>query len=215
MNIDEAPIVVLGLGKDGKTRAAVFGHQDAEIAKKVVAMMGLKIGRAETPEAVALTKQLPQAKVFASGKGLLPLIKRDLLEKLLKLVSLVEVPASAPIPAGTVKVVQDVTKPGATLASQQASKPTQSPAPGVKAAATNNGKSAHPPIAARPNDPWSLIVAGSTVLYSVDPKEGWYPCRVKRVSPDGRTLLLQWRDFPKLPLVEARRIAVGLVAKIP
>ena len=62
--------------------------------------------------------------------------------------------------------------------------------------------------------PWELIVVGSSVLYCADPKEGWFPCKVVGVSADGKKLTLKWRDFPKFPEFEAKKIAVGLIAKV-
>ena len=96
------PIVVLGLDKDQKPRAATFSGNDLAPATKAASVMGLQIGRAESPEAIALVKQLPLGRVFATGKGLMPLAKRELYEKLLKVLkleTLKPLPATAMEPA--------------------------------------------------------------------------------------------------------------------
>jgi hypothetical protein len=220
MNTKPGPIVILGIGKDNKPRAGAFGRQeDTPVAMLVAtAAMRNKVGRAETPEALTLVKLVPAGKAFASGKQLLPIIKQELFEKLLKALTLFD-PTAIPAKPTTeaAKDTQDAAKPGPTSASQQPSKPAQPPTPGAKSAPTRDGKPVQPSTAANTRwiDPWSLVSTGSTVLYCADPKEGWWLCRVKDVSPDGRKLILQWRDFPKLPVFEARRIAVGLVGKIP
>jgi hypothetical protein len=153
----KAPIVILGLSKDQKPRAATFAPEDTEAATKAAGLMGLRLARAETPEALALVKQLPQGKVFATGKGLLPLVKRDVYDKLLKAITLADP-----------KTTQDAAKPGSTSASQHACKPTQSPTTGAKVVPTRDGNPAQSPAVAntRWNDPWALVTTGSTVLYS-------------------------------------------------
>ena len=218
-NTKQGPIVILDIGKDNKARAGMFPSGDESKAVAVAAaVMGHKVGRVETPEALALIKRVPAGKAFASGNQLLPIIKRELYDRLLKALTLFDpLAVSGKSNAEGTKGTQEAAKAIEPSTSQQANKAAATPTPSAKTAPMSSAKFTQPVIIpkARPNDPWALVTTGSTVLFTIDPKEGWYPCRVKRVSPDGRTLLLQWRDFPKLPLVEARRIAVGLVAKIP
>lgn len=60
-------------------------------------------------------------------------------------------------------------------------------------------------------DPWEAIEVGSIVLWQADPTEGYFPCIVKSISKDRVTL--QWRDFKGFPTFQAKRNAVGLLAK--
>jgi hypothetical protein len=84
--------VVIGLDKDQKPRAAIFPPSDTEAATKAAGLLGLRAAIAETPEALALAKQLPEGKIFATGKGLMPLVKRETFDKLLKLVTFLDAP---------------------------------------------------------------------------------------------------------------------------
>ena len=87
MNAPEAILVIYGLGKDKKPRAARFALADEEVALRAAHAMELGVGRAETSEAVALAKSLPEGKPYATGKSLLPLAKKDTYDKLLKAIT--------------------------------------------------------------------------------------------------------------------------------
>ena len=84
MTTQEAILVIFGLGKDQKPRAARFKLTDEEVALRAAHAMGLGIGRAETPEALTLAKGLPEGKPFATGKSLLPLARKDAYDKLIQ-----------------------------------------------------------------------------------------------------------------------------------
>ena len=96
MNTKQTMLVIMGLGADQKPRAATFAIEDVETAAKAANHMGLKLAKAETPEALTLAKQLPEGKLFASGKGLLPLVRREVYDKLVKLVTPVDAKAAVP-----------------------------------------------------------------------------------------------------------------------
>jgi len=49
----------LGEDKEGKPRAAVILTTDLDAAHRAAASLGLKIGRAETPEALGLVRACP------------------------------------------------------------------------------------------------------------------------------------------------------------
>jgi|GEM_PF-1898161 len=108
MTTQEAILVIFGLGKDQKPRAARFKLQDEEVACKAAHAMELGIGRAETPEAISLAKGLPEGKPFATGKSLLPLAKRDGYEKLIKVI--------APLDPKVLAKVQEKAGPAPTRA---------------------------------------------------------------------------------------------------
>jgi len=86
MNAKQTVLVMMGLDKDQKPRAAIFAAEDTETVIKAATNMGLRVARAETPEAIAIAKQLPRGKLYGSGKGLLPLVRRDVYDKLAKLI---------------------------------------------------------------------------------------------------------------------------------
>jgi hypothetical protein len=80
------------------------------------------------------------------------------------------------------------------------------------------GKAAAQADASTPQDKvlnlWEMIEVGGTVLWQADPSEGYFPCTVVGGSKDRKLLTLKWRDFPKLPSFQVKRIAVGLIAVI-
>ena len=127
MNSTQTVLVMLGLDKDQKTRAATFAIEDTETAVKVASNMGLRLARAEIPEAIAIAKQLPKGKLYGSGKGLLPLVKREIYDKLSKIIlpAAAQPPTQAPNPAE---------KPGEPA--QATEKPFRSPWDAIEVGAT-------------------------------------------------------------------------------
>ena len=96
MNTKQGILIIMGLGADQKPRAATFVMEDVETAAKAANHMGLKLAKADSAEALAMAKELPQGKLFASGKGLLPLVRREVYDKLLKLFTPVDAKAAVP-----------------------------------------------------------------------------------------------------------------------
>jgi hypothetical protein len=185
----EKLFVVIGLDKDQKPRAAIFPPSDTVAATKAAGLLGLRAALAETPEALALAKQLPEGKVFATGKGLMPLVKRETFDKLLKLVTFLD------------------DKPRPTL---------DTPAPTPSTAKAQAGPETAPKgqVSAPSSNPWDAIEVGAIVLWRVDPKEGWFECVLIATSKDRKKLTLKWRDFSGFKPFEVQRLAVGLICKI-
>ena len=127
MNSTQTVLVMMGLDKDQKTRAAAFAIEDTETAVKVASTMGLRLARAETSEAIAIAKQLPKGKLYGSCKGLLPLVRRDVYDKLAKLI----------LP-GDAQAAAQASKPAAPPAESgpAAEKPFRSPWDAIEVGAT-------------------------------------------------------------------------------
>ena len=71
--------------------------------------------------------------------------------------------------------------------------------------------------AAKPSSnlsPWDALEPGAVVLWRIDPKEGWFECKIVAVSKDRNTLSLKWRDWPSFPQMEVKRLAVGLLSVV-
>jgi len=81
-NTQTACLVVYGLGKDDRPHAARFDVADQPAVQKAAALMGFKLGRADGDVLLDLAKQLPQGKIFATGRSLVPYIKRELFDQL-------------------------------------------------------------------------------------------------------------------------------------
>jgi hypothetical protein len=95
----EKPIIVFGLDKTDTPHAARFNGDQAEAAIRAGSVMGLSIARADTDLAVFLVKDLPKARVYKSGKALVPPIKWGLYDQLSLVLSQYNAPAKhAPVP---------------------------------------------------------------------------------------------------------------------
>jgi hypothetical protein len=99
-------LVVHGLGEDRKPRAAHFSEGQAELATKAAGLMGLGVLKVDTPEVAAIAAKLPAGRVYSSGRGFVPPVRRDLYAKLLTA-------AGLPVPNGTEENArQTATPPG-------------------------------------------------------------------------------------------------------
>ena len=83
-NSDEAQaIIVVGFDEKSKPRAARFAASQAALATKAANLMGLTVCPV-TPALVELSKKLPGGRVYASGSGFIPNIKRPLFDKIVE-----------------------------------------------------------------------------------------------------------------------------------
>jgi len=186
--------VVLGLDKEGKARAALIHPADLEAATKAAVSLGLKIGRADSPQALQMAKQLPDAKIFATGKGLVPLVRKDIYEWLNKGLTPVDAKAGVPVGEGQNKAN------GAD------------PAPSDKATKGNGSQPADAKPSA-PTDLWQAIGVGSVVLCldtDPGPDRGWWECIVQRVSKDGK-LQVRFKMYPNDRPFTVKRNAVAIL----
>jgi hypothetical protein len=92
---DTAPdLIVLGL-EDGHPRAAKFPASQADLVAKAAKAMNLTICKAEGPDLVNLAKKLQEGRLYATGRGSVPPIRRDLYDNLVEQLQL----AGQPVPA--------------------------------------------------------------------------------------------------------------------
>jgi hypothetical protein len=94
MNKPVSYIVVFGIDSENKPHAAQFPEGEAVIAAKAAQLMGFQVGRAEDQKAVAIAKDLPVGKTFATGKALVPLVKQDVFDQLKPLLQPMPGPAA-------------------------------------------------------------------------------------------------------------------------
>lgn len=95
-------LIVFGRDKDKKPHASAFPEADAPLATKAADLMGMRTLAVETEEHRSIASQLPLGRVFASGKGFVPFVKKGLYERLSALAG----PAIA-APAGNAAVEAD------------------------------------------------------------------------------------------------------------
>lgn len=86
-NKQAAQYVVLGIDGANNPRAAKFAEAEASAAAKAAELMGLRVGKADSEKAVNALKDIPAGKIFETGKGLVPLVKRELYDQLGKLLT--------------------------------------------------------------------------------------------------------------------------------
>lgn len=82
MTKQRAIIVVAGPDEEQRPHAARFGQPDESQATKAAALMGFKIGLAQTPKALSLARGLPKGRVFATGRALIPYVKQEIFDEM-------------------------------------------------------------------------------------------------------------------------------------
>jgi hypothetical protein len=175
-------LVILGIGSDDKPHAARFKLANEAVVRKAAELMSMRLGRAGGEQALKLTGTLPEGTLFATGKALVPLVKLDIYNELLKVLTF-EPPAAA-----------------------DARAPAITDRPGPDAA-----KSAQATVLAPP-DLWAAIKVGTVVLCRDDSDEpGWWESVVVSVGRDPENLVMRWRDWPRMKSFSVKRHAVALM----
>ena len=89
-------IVVMGLDKDGRPRAAAYPIEMLEVATKAAETWKLRLGQAQNEGALALAQELPHGEKHDHKKVNAPTIKRETYDLLLKAINCEEKIAAAP-----------------------------------------------------------------------------------------------------------------------
>jgi hypothetical protein len=99
-------LVVLGLDAEKKPHAAKFDIVEEKAIRKAANLMELRIGKPKSKESDSLINKLPDGRLFASGRGLVPFVRPDIYEQLLKVLEL-EPENTAKVPTTNVAPVAD------------------------------------------------------------------------------------------------------------
>jgi hypothetical protein len=78
----EPALIVFGLDDAKKAHASWFGPLDAELAERAAGFMRMRALQVVTAEQRELALQLPQGRIFESGKGFVPFAKMAAYERL-------------------------------------------------------------------------------------------------------------------------------------
>lgn len=78
-------LIVFGLDGAGKPHASWFGEFDAPLATKAARLMAMTAIAITSDEHRTLASQLPEGRVFASGRGFVPFVKKALYDRLVSL----------------------------------------------------------------------------------------------------------------------------------
>lgn len=112
-------LVVLGLDAEQKPHAAKFDIVEEKAVRKAAHLMELRIGKPKSKDSDSLVNKLPDGRLFASGRGLVPFVRPDTYEQLLKVLELEpEKAPTAKAPAANDTPAADpwsAIKPGATV----------------------------------------------------------------------------------------------------
>ncbi|APT33502.1 hypothetical protein MCBMB27_04211 [Methylobacterium phyllosphaerae] len=178
-------LVVFGVDKSGKPHAAWFGVTDVRLATKAADTIGFRTFVLCDEAQRAATADLPQGRVFGSGRAFVPFVAREVYERLQAL-------ADEPkcLTSSSIRVV------------------AQGPAEPADDDAGCPGGSG--PVDPRYPRSWAGIANGSLVLITEGEDDGWYEAVVVASKPGGE-FTLQWRDWPDLPLLVRRRDEMALL----
>lgn len=172
----EAPpvaLVLFGLDERGKAHGAWFARETVEAAVAAGETMGMFSLPVEDDAVRSLAGQLPQGKIFPSGKAFVPFVKASFYDALMA-----HLPESE-----RDRARQPVQASGGKDASR-----TEAAGAGAGTATVQRDK---------PED-WSKIKVGSLVLASDGEGDGWYEADVVEVLPEEK-FKLRWYEWPDLP----------------
>ena len=77
-------LIVLGLNEDGKPVAARFPATQRDLVDKAAKAMNLTVCKAESAALAELASKLPTGRLYATGRGLVPPMRRDQYTKLVE-----------------------------------------------------------------------------------------------------------------------------------
>ncbi|MDR3413465.1 MAG: hypothetical protein P4L87_21340 [Formivibrio sp.] len=107
-------LIVLGLGEQGKPQAARFPASQSDPVTKAAKAMNLVVGKADGTALAELADKLPTGRLYATGRGFVPPVKRGLYDKIVEQLKLggqpvpeptdVSVPAAPGLPASWDKI---------------------------------------------------------------------------------------------------------------
>ena len=184
------PILILyGLDTDGRPRAAVFNAAQADLATKAAESLELQVLRIETAEQIELARQVPSGEILAPGRGNVPVVRKELFDKLL---ALVPAPDSGP--------------------SQEAASAAEVDAVPSATTTDNSGPASKAPPPKQPPTTWAEIDVGDLVLAeNWDPETGWFEAVVLEQVGDDE-LKLRFRDYPEEGTLVRRRNQLALLS---
>jgi hypothetical protein len=241
-NKAERVMVLYGLGEDKKPRAAKFKEADFKLARKAAKLMGLSVH--EMPEAALakLGKPLPVGRIYASGSGFVPNVRRALYLDLLTLLG-VKPEEARPERVLNLPANWDAIEKGHVVLAQADSAANgwwETTCEGVEgdmlklraclfpditvsrhrtAVALLHTSAYRPPEASQDASPglpkdWSELSVGQLVIAQEnDAADGYWEALIDKI--DGDTLTLHWRDFQSLPKFKRPRHAVALLNPVP
>lgn len=186
-----AALVLFGLDERGKAHAAWFANDHAEAGTAAAEAMCMFALPVEDDAVRALAGQVPQGKIFASGKAFVPFVKASLFDALV------------------MHLPEDQREQARQPVSASGGKASSNGYAVASGAADGRGAGAATVQHDFPAD-WSKIKVGSVVLASEGRDDGWYEADVLEVLP-GNRFKLRWHDWPDLPKFERTVTEIALL----
>jgi hypothetical protein len=175
-----------------------FDWLEGHLALKAANQLGLKVLRVVGPEQSEVAAQLPAGQIYASGRGVVPSVRKGLYARLSQVANL-EPPvqrAMAQSAAAPAHKVSSASERAEGNAGQEGSH--QDPSAGLDALLPN----------------WEAIAVGHRVVaQESDPEDGWSEATVVRI--DGDMLTLRWCLPPNKRFFARHRVNVGLMCPKP
>jgi hypothetical protein len=103
-----AELIVLGRDEAGKPRAARFPASQASLVAKAAKAMSLTVCKADGAALAELAKKLPSGRLYATGRGFVPSVGRNLYSKIVEQLKL----AGQPVPSDSEQSATDQPAPG-------------------------------------------------------------------------------------------------------
>jgi hypothetical protein len=184
-------IILFGTDDSGKPHASTFNIDQRHDAIKAAGLMGFRALAVEGEILTVLAAKIPAGKVFSSGKGFVPFVKREVGAQLDKF--------------ATDHPDQLITVPAPVEDASSSAEDTDGPDANYVTAADEQPKS------------WTDIKLGSRVLAVDDPDDGWWVAIVQHVHESGTQghpcpmYKLKWEAFPDDAAFNRRFDHVALV----
>lgn len=236
-------LIVYGFGDDQKPRAALFIEPEIELARKAADLMGLNVYDGETPNLPKALKTVPKGRVYASGWGFVPYVRRPLFDGLLKAIGVTAPKPPKTIPQPKLPTSWDSIDVGHLVLAQADSAANgwwetlvesvdgdmlrlqARDFPDVQVVRHRSAvallfttdyvapKQTKDGAPGLPID-WRRSAVGQLVIAQEDnPENGWWEAIVAEINGD--TLTLRWRDYQKQPKFNRSRHAVAMLNPTP
>ena len=173
---------VFGIDSQGKPRGARFAEFN-ERALNFALDLGLVGVHPASPAFAEAGMKLPQGRLYASGKGFIPNIRRELVEKLDAIL-------------------------GTPSDDSQKHKASDQPTDGSDNPETTNVRTISPITSGLPRS-WDGIQPGHVVIIHESPADGWWEALV--LAREAEILTLRFRDYPRQPQFQRHISQVALI----
>lgn len=196
----DAALVVFGRDDKGKAHASRFGKHDVDAATKAAHLMGFVALDASHETVSVIARELPEGRLFDSGKGFVPFVKEGVCLAL---------EAHAKQFAGDVRQLSaaDIEALDKAAAAQALKSDSEVAGDDGKANAdTQSGTPAKLPQFEACND----LKVGMRVLAMEEPDDGWWEVEITHIHKSGigdnlvTMLTLAWVDWPEYPKTTRR-----------